>query len=798
MYQNIPFEMKQYHQWVVWRFEEVNGKQTKVPYNPNNGLLASVNNHQSWTSFDNAVLAVLKGQYSGIGFVLTANDPYCFIDLDHTNDQEEFAKQQAIYTQFIDTYAELSPSGKGLHIITKARLQQGRRRGSVEMYSCQRFMTMTGQVYNNMPIASCQPKIDTLYSTLGYADKVINLVSIEQQYPDEELYDIAYNAENGQKFYDLYNGNWQDYYQSQSEADHALINILSFYSRNQEQIARMFRASALGKRAKAMRQDYVGKMIKRSFDNYIPPVDIGAMAENIKIAKEQLSDDKKEQPLNLKLMTLAEMFPTEVAVIDAPLPDLSKSNISYSDQALNVDFENLPTGLIKELARFVYAQSPRPVKNIAMITALAIMAGICGRSYNISGTGLNNYFVLLAPTGIGKEGIAKGINKLINSIVPQQPLARSFIGLGELVSGVSLLRYLAEETQCCLTVQGEFGMTMQRMVGRNATPPMLQLRKIILDLYGKSGNGEVMRSTVYADKAKNIAEIKAPSFTMLAESTPSTFFDALSDSLVDEGLISRFNIIECSAKRPPLNKHHSKIEVPQDLKDYFLNLASNSLTLNAIDQVVEIELSPQAEQLLDDFDKFCDRQINDTPDESYRQLWNRGHLKSLKLAGLFAIGDNIYKPIVKEEHAIFAINFVRESISFMFAKYNNLEIGEQSVGMEKQALDLTYVIGRTIINVKDENFGNPLMQNDYVLPYAFLSRKCSSRKSFKTTQKGGVALALKNAIQTLVDSGLLVEVKTHVLKEKYNYNGRAWTIANPKHFISYANDNLYDNRFNRG
>ncbi len=70
-------------------------------------------------------------------------------------------------------------------------------------------------------------------------------------------------------------------------------------------------------------------------------------------------------------------------------------------------------------------------------------------------------------------------------------------------------------------------MTMQRMTGRNATPNMLQLRKIILDLYGKSGNGEIMRSTVYADKQKNISEIKAPSFTMLAESTPSTIFRCL-------------------------------------------------------------------------------------------------------------------------------------------------------------------------------------------------------------------------------------------------------------------------------
>jgi hypothetical protein len=785
-YQLIPFEMRHYPQWIVWKFEDVNNKKTKVPYNIK-GYRASVTNPQSWNSFDEVTQAVNNG-FDGIGFVLTENDPYAFIDLDHTEDQEEFSKQQTIYTNFIDTYAELSPSGKGLHIIMKGRLPQGRRRGSVEIYSSQRFMTMTGNVYNSRHIENCQNKLDTLFNSLGKSDKIIQLADEQQHYADNELFDIAYNAENGQKFYDLYNGHWQDYYSSQSEADHALINILSYFSRNQEQIARMFRASALGKRAKAMREDYVGKMIKRSFDNYIPPVDIEAMAENVKNALAD-TEQNKAGNLNLQLMTLAEMFPTQIAPIDAPLPDLSKTNMSYSEYALDVDFENIPNGLIKELARFIYAQSPRPVKAISTMTALALMSGICGRSYNISGTGLNNYFVLLAPTGIGKEGISKGINKLINTILPQQPLAKTFVGLGELVSGISLLRYLSEETQCCLTVQGEFGMTMQRMTGRNATPNMLQLRKIILDLYGKSGNGEIMRSTVYADKQKNISEIKSPSFTMLAESTPSTFFDALSDGLVDEGLISRFNIVECTAKRPPLNKHHNKVEVPKDLKDYFLNLASNCLTLNATDQVIDIEMTTEAEDVFNAFDKFCDDEINNSPEESYRQLWNRGHLKSLKIASLFAIGVNIYKPVIDKEQALYAIQFVRESIQQMYNRYSNLEIGVDSVSFEKRTLDLTYVVGYILINSKTTNFGNDEMKKDYVIPYKLLQNKCASRKSFKSNEKGGVAQNLKLAIQDLVDAGYLVELKPHVLKEKYNYSGKAWTIANPKHFIQYTTNN---------
>lgn len=45
-YQTIPFEMRQYPQWVLWRFEVVDGKKTKVPYSLN-GYRASVTNEKT-------------------------------------------------------------------------------------------------------------------------------------------------------------------------------------------------------------------------------------------------------------------------------------------------------------------------------------------------------------------------------------------------------------------------------------------------------------------------------------------------------------------------------------------------------------------------------------------------------------------------------------------------------------------------------------------------------------------------------------------------------------------------------
>jgi putative DNA primase/helicase len=44
----------------------------------------------------------------------------------------------------MDSYAEVSPSGKGVHVIVKGKVAQGRRRNKIEVYSSSRYMTMTG------------------------------------------------------------------------------------------------------------------------------------------------------------------------------------------------------------------------------------------------------------------------------------------------------------------------------------------------------------------------------------------------------------------------------------------------------------------------------------------------------------------------------------------------------------------------------------------------------------------------------------------------------------------------------
>ncbi|MBN9551739.1 MAG: hypothetical protein J0H31_23475, partial [Alphaproteobacteria bacterium] len=122
---NVPTPLKALPQFVVWRLVHRAGepKPAKLPFNPKTGNPASTTDSRTWTDFDTATCAVAGGQYAGVGFVFTADDPFAFIDLDDCRDPAtgEWSPHAAMIVQsvFPGGSWETSQSGKGLHGILR-------------------------------------------------------------------------------------------------------------------------------------------------------------------------------------------------------------------------------------------------------------------------------------------------------------------------------------------------------------------------------------------------------------------------------------------------------------------------------------------------------------------------------------------------------------------------------------------------------------------------------------------------------------------------------------------------------
>ena len=242
----IPDELKEPRQWVCWRAALRDEKWTKVPYR-RNGQKADVTDETTWTTFARVLKAYIEDRYDGIGFVLTKDDPYTFIDLDKcvSIDGDRIEPWAVEYFATLGSYTEVSPSGMGLRIVVKAKLPEGRRReGSVEMYDNIRFCTFTGVMLEhvNPRIESRQAEVEELHRKLFANAKMHGTARGDS---DENLITQAKEAANGSKFERLWSGDFSEY-ESQSEADQALANMLVFWTEGDTLRAdRLFRSSSL-------------------------------------------------------------------------------------------------------------------------------------------------------------------------------------------------------------------------------------------------------------------------------------------------------------------------------------------------------------------------------------------------------------------------------------------------------------------------------------------------------------------------------------------------------------------------
>jgi primase-polymerase (primpol)-like protein len=244
--------MTEYTQWVLWRRVEVNGRTSKIPISPWSGKAAACDKPQTWSTFQHACVARKRFRSDGIGFVFTKADPFCGIDLDKCREKNGRISEECLrLIRHMSSYAEVSPSGDGIHILIRAQLgTAGRRTTGVEVYAAGRYFTMTGKHLNGTPdrIEQRQQELDKLLKERFASEPDTAEPSTP---PCHDLSDIALiekalNAKSGPRFRKLWYGDTSEYDGDHSRADAALCRMLSFWTGgDHERVDRLFRMSGL-------------------------------------------------------------------------------------------------------------------------------------------------------------------------------------------------------------------------------------------------------------------------------------------------------------------------------------------------------------------------------------------------------------------------------------------------------------------------------------------------------------------------------------------------------------------------
>ena len=244
-----------------WLYEERKGGKTKVPQNPLTGRRAHTDEPEDFVPMDIALREVTR--YDGVGIRVSGNIG-C---IDHDDcilpDGSVTENTQLALSMLPNTWVEYSPSGHGLHqffivpdgfVFNSEEYYINNRRVKMENYfpgSTNRFMTVTGNVYREgtmeVTAEALQLFEDTFMKRPEAQKVIVDLPEGGSILTDAEVLHKAARAENGQKFMDLYLGNWESYdYPSHSEADLAFCAMLAFFCRgDMVQMDRIYRESGL-------------------------------------------------------------------------------------------------------------------------------------------------------------------------------------------------------------------------------------------------------------------------------------------------------------------------------------------------------------------------------------------------------------------------------------------------------------------------------------------------------------------------------------------------------------------------
>jgi len=310
--EQIPAELKALQQWVCWQFAETDKGVTKVPKIASaRKANASTANSKTWTAFNMAMDHLNLGHHDGVGFVFSVKDPYCGIDLDNCRDPESGQIQNwaVDILKTLNSYSEVSQSGRGIHIIVKAELLgTGVKKHlpgtnhEVEVYDRGRFFCTTGHRLNNYPadVQECQEAIVELYELLNQPatqGKPSEKQPVSANTSDDDVTKLASEAKNGEKFKRLMDGDASDY-PSESEADAGLAAMIGFYTQDFDQVLRIIQGSGLWDE-KWEREDYQQSTISGALailtEHYHPPREKRATQERPQPQTEQKTPKTKTE-----------------------------------------------------------------------------------------------------------------------------------------------------------------------------------------------------------------------------------------------------------------------------------------------------------------------------------------------------------------------------------------------------------------------------------------------------------------------------------------------------------------------
>lgn len=585
----IPEELRAVRQWHCWK----NVSETKIPIQVD-GSAAKSNDPTTWTDFETALDAA---HYHG-GLAFEISEPWTGIDLDDCLDDNGIKPWcLEILCRFDGIgFAEVSPSGNGIKILTRGRKPAGSRsqkkfdEGGIECYDNRRFWTITGDLYNGQDeIGDGQDAINWLCEKFLSTEKKSSPAPVLPVVPRPSGSSLEKRVES--------------YLQSVPQAADGERNRSAF------SIAGHLRSF-----------EHDGEILS---EERILDFCRQWNSRNLK----PLSDDELQKAISSsgRNGTPREPKPNRPLEVFKPTVDLSgilgpERCDDFDDEQFCVDA--VPeSGLIREIFDYYCQTSHRTSPVMGLAVAVSLCETIFGRRV-ASHTDMrtNDYNVIMAPTASGKEACETTITKILQAAgsCPMLP--------PDVQSGNGLLKAV-HEMPCGIWVCDEFGKMLEAIIDRKSNNGHAkQIGTHLLKLYSKSAG--VYGGAAHADGIRN--QVNQPHLVLLGLTT-GQMFESIDSRQIQDGLFGRLAF--WPVQNRPKRKTARAIPVPERLAEIvrqWMQWEPSVGNLQAPAPVV-VEMTPDAVERWDHHADAIDERM-EHESESRAAIWGRVAARAMKLA----------------------------------------------------------------------------------------------------------------------------------------------------------------------
>lgn len=353
----------------------------------------------------------------------------------------------------------------------------------------------------------------------------------------------------------------------------------------------------------------------------------------------------------------------------APVPDTRDNVLPFRAPDKNAtpsQLLRLP-GVLGSFVDLYNRTAPRPQPQFAVQSALAFGATVLGRRYRTTRDNWSSlYLVNVAKSAAGKEHARTVIDACLTAA-----------GLGLLIgpsgyTSESAVFSALYHQPSHVTIIDELGDLLGNAKAqanfhkRQSITAIVQAWGLLHGTLRPQGYSTLSLQT--QQRAEAAARcVQRPALTMLGMTTPKTFYDSLTEQSIEGGFLNRLLIVESHIGRQ-MARQADPLEVPDSLVEWCQaargpagpgNLAGVDLGPDQVPTPRVVDFAPDARTIFRSYEAECLASMDRLDVEGLAEMEGRSVEKALRIGLILAVSDNVAAPLVRAEHAAWAVDYVR-------------------------------------------------------------------------------------------------------------------------------------------